>query len=556
MIQTKIISSLEKCFLDQTPNDFNELDTLKFYKNSGASFQLALYDDGADGKISEFYKISVEGTLAPYVNMRSVESVPNYLPLPTFVSEEKAIEDGHLRVKPGLYPDVLVPLLHNESVSVMTNLLHSVWFDISAEHEIAAGDYELNIELTDKEGKVVKENNIKLCVIAASLPEADTKVTQWFHADCLADYYDVEVFSDRHFEICQNFIKCAAKNGINMIFVPVFTPPLDTTVGGERTTTQLVGVTVENGIYSFDFSLVERWLNMCTECGMKYFEISHLFTQWGAYHAPKIIARVNGETKQIFGWDTDANSDEYISFLNQFLTEFTAFLSSNGYKDNIYFHISDEPNEEQLPQYKRSKSHVREALKGWKQFDALSEVTFFKQGLCDIPVPSVGHIKPFLEEDIPERWIYYCWEPCIGSSNRLMTMHSARTRFFGIQMYKYGIEGFLHWGYNFYNDFGSDDCINPFLNTNGGYWSVSGDCFSVYPGHKGTALESLRLIAFKQGLDDIRLLKLCEKYYSKEHIIEEIETICGTITFDKCVNDTAAMQKIKSCLDEMIIKAL
>ena len=44
-----------------------------------------------------------------------------------------------------------------------------------------------------------------------------------------------------------------------------------------------------------------------------------------------------------------------------------------------------------------------------------------------------------LKEDIKERWVYYCCYPYEGYSNRFMAMHSARTRFLGVQMYKYGL---------------------------------------------------------------------------------------------------------------------
>ena len=45
----------------------------------------------------------------------------------------------------------------------------------------------------------------------------------------------------------------AAEHGINMLLTPVFTPPLDTAKGGERTTVQLVDVTFADGQWSFGF---------------------------------------------------------------------------------------------------------------------------------------------------------------------------------------------------------------------------------------------------------------------------------------------------------------
>ena len=341
-----------------------------------------------------------------------------------------------------------------------------------------------------------------------------------------------------------------------MILMPIFTPALDTKIGGERTTVQLVQIEKNGNIYSFDFKYVDRWIEMCLSNGVKYIEIAHLFTQWGAGHAPKVMATVDGEYKRIFGWDTDATGEDYKNFLQIFLKEFTAYLEAKGLKENVYFHISDEPNKEQLEQYKKSAQIAKDVLKGWKIFDALSHVEFYKDGLCEIPVPISSSIEKFSKEDIRERWVYYCCGPVVRASNRLLAMHSARTRCIGFQMYKYGIEGFLHWGYNFFNSQYSVDRINPFLNSNGGNWVSGGDANSVYPGRNGKPLESLRLIAFKQGIDDIRLLKLCEKYYTKEFLISEIEKIYGNITFLDCINDTETMVAIRNMLDELVIKAI
>jgi hypothetical protein len=69
---------------------------------------------------------------------------------------------------------------------------------------------------------------------------------------------------------------------------------------------------------------------MCDRVGIKYFEIAHFFTQWGAQHAPKVIATVDGVEKRIFGWDTDAFGEEYRTFLRSFVTEFLAHMKKSG----------------------------------------------------------------------------------------------------------------------------------------------------------------------------------------------------------------------------------
>ena len=58
-----------------------------------------------------------------------------------------------------------------------------------------------------------------------------------------------------------------------------------------RTTVQLIDVYQEENGYTFSFEKLERWLELCERCRIRYLEFSHLFTQWGAGHAPKIMAR-------------------------------------------------------------------------------------------------------------------------------------------------------------------------------------------------------------------------------------------------------------------------
>ena len=104
---------------------------------------------------------------------------------------------------------------------------------------------------------------------------------------------------------------------------------------------QLVDVTRENGKYIFGFEKLERYIKLAQKCGYKYFEFAHLFTQWGALHAPKVVANVGGEEKRIFGWDTDHNDPEYVNFLKEMLGALKVWLKEYGIFNNCFFHISD-----------------------------------------------------------------------------------------------------------------------------------------------------------------------------------------------------------------------
>ena len=124
-----------------------------------------------------------------------------------------------------------------------------------------------------------------------------------------------------------------------MDLTPLFTPALDTYVGGERPTVQLVDVYLENGKYSFDFSRLDDFIQRAFSLGIKYIEFSYLFSQWGAEFAPKIMAYVNGRYERIFGWETKSVSDEYIQFIDAFLPALLSYIEENGIKYKCYFHL-------------------------------------------------------------------------------------------------------------------------------------------------------------------------------------------------------------------------
>ena len=104
----------------------------------------------------------------------------------------------------------------------------SLWIELDASGE-SAGRHDIFI--TVSKGKETVTNVITVDVINAKLPEQALMCTMWFHCDCLATYYKVDVFSEEHWNIIENYVRNAANHGVNFILTPLFTPPLDTEVG-------------------------------------------------------------------------------------------------------------------------------------------------------------------------------------------------------------------------------------------------------------------------------------------------------------------------------------
>ncbi len=513
------LSSLEKVYLDYKLPD-NEITQLSCLKNEKISYQIAY---SANTPLARYdMKIKINSPISEFVSVRLVGNVPSEYPIRIEADEH------YERYSAGMFPDVLYPI-ENDTIEILCGTWHSLWITVDLKGNIS-GTYPIEIELSGNHETISKTMTLE--ILDACLPKQDIIFTQWFHGDCIADFYKVPVFSERHWELMESFIKTACDNGINMMLTPIFTPPLDTEVGFERTTIQLIDIIKEENGYKFGFDKLKRWIKMCQDCGIEYFEMAHLFTQWGMKFTPKIIAKVNGEDKRIFGWDVASDSPEYMEFLKALLPELDKFSADMGIKDKTFYHISDEPSGEHIEKYVTLKAEIKKILPDITVMDALSDYKFYSEGVVDLPIPATNEIKPFIENNVPLLWSYYCCAQNLKVSNRFMAMPSYRNRVIGLQFYKFDVKGFLHWGYNFYNSALSKRKINPFMVTDAVNSFQSGDAFSVYPGEDG-ALESLRLLVFYDALQDLRALKLLESFIGKAEVIKLIEDMAETeIRFD------------------------
>ena len=282
MIKYKIrqLSSLEKVFLNNKDN-FTEHFKGSMLKNEEYSYQIAFTKIVEDEwSLKTEAHIKIESELAEFITVRLVKNVPSEIPAYKF-----DCDDGYITTDAGLFPDVLLPLDDN-TVEIIPNVWQSLWVSISIPGDFEKpGEYDIKISVGDE------QSIFKLEIIDANLPKQELIFTQWFHSDCIADVHNAEINSDKHWNLIRKYIKTAVYNGINMLLTPVFTVPLDTKIGGERPTFQLVSVKYD-GEYTFNFDMLTKWVDICLENGIEYFEISHLFTQWGAKHTQNCGRRI------------------------------------------------------------------------------------------------------------------------------------------------------------------------------------------------------------------------------------------------------------------------
>ena len=317
------LSSLEKVFVDDDISRMKETFGAYALKGERVSWQILYTADVTDSVFNSKAQVRVSADERLTVLLRQVGNVP--VTMPTYPNQS---DEFYLRKTPGVYPDILAPL---EVMLVREGRCHSLFVTCEVPCDMEAGEYPITVTFTMDDAEV--EKTFTLRVLNALLPPQKLTYTQWFHADSLASYYNLEIFSEEHWERIDQFLAGAARIGINMILTPVFTLALDTEVGKERPTLQLVDVFRKNGVYSFGFARLKRWIELCKKNGIERFEISHLFAQWGTGFTPKIEAETEQGREKIFGWHTPAADSGYREFLQAFLPELIGFLKAEGVYD-------------------------------------------------------------------------------------------------------------------------------------------------------------------------------------------------------------------------------
>lgn len=543
-----VADSLQTVLVDVPPTPLKEEIPLTGFAGETVSFQLAYLPPTTTtlGQLTSL-RFEIGAQAAEWTVVSAVELVPCAL------LAYDLHDDGYLCDTPGLYPDVLRPLAPGEVVRPAIGQWRAIWFAVTIPDGVD-GTLCVPITVIAGESEVVFSTTVSVEASSLRLPELDIVNTQWIHFDAIADHYGYEVFSELHWTSIQRFVEKATFLGINSLLTPVWTPPLDTAVGKTRRAVQLVGIRDEGGRYVFDFSRLERWMALCKQAGIRYLEIAHLFTQWGAEFAPQINVETAEGVEHRFGWHTAAVAPEYRRLLQSLIPALREVLDREWGLDRVFFHISDEPPRDKQTSYRAARSVVADLLDGCTVIDALSDFEFYADGDVATPVVATDAVEPFLEAGVPNLWLYFCIGQHRDVANRHIGLPAARHRAIGTHLFLHGAAGFLHWGYNFYYTQLSTRLIDPFQDTCSGGEFLAGEAFIVYPGEGGRPLESTRAHVFLQAMTDHRAMQMLRELAGPE-AVRAIVDPSGLTTMKNFSSESDHYLRVRAELTRAILRA-
>ena len=494
-----------------------KLSSIDVALNERFNFQVALRADAAAN-----VTVALEGPSGWALRVRRV----GFVPVPhhnTPVLQDPLDNDGIGHI-PGFVPD---PLFDADSMLLPQFETNAFWLTVVPGKKTSAGRYELVVTVgaADNEGKALcRPKKLRLAVKVHDIklePRTDFDVTHWFYNDCLMTRYGAKGFDEKMWSILPAYFRDIAEHGQNVVYVPLFTPPLD----GDKRPSQLLRVRrIGRARYAFDWTDVSRYIRLAKKCGIEKFEWCHLFSQWGCRSAIRVYEGQGDDEKPLWPADTPATSLEYRAFLVQLLPQLGKFVKAEHIEKRSFFHISDEPHgDEHKANYLAARRMLRE-LAPWMHFiDACSQVTFGTDHVIDTPVPSISTALDFHKAGV-ESWCYYCCGPRGEFLNHLMDTPLAKIAMHGFLFYRWPFKGFLHWGFNYWNVSQTRTPIDPFSVSDGTKWPgwAYGDTFLVYPGPDGP-IDSVRWEVFSEAMQDYRLLQTLD-VDRNDKLLAEIES--------------------------------
>lgn len=440
------------------------------------------------------------------------------------------------------------PILNHKSL-YMEEGYQMIWVSGRIPKEFT--QQELNLEIRayytrayEKETLIKSENiNIKvLDYVMKPVKEGDFYLDLWQHLSNWARAYDVECFSEKHFEIIDNYIKDLSDLGQRVINLIITDYPW----AGQRcyqfkeNASNLYEFNIvkvlkdKEGNIKCDFSALDRYIDICMKHGIsEEINIFGIIGNWDAYSFGNPIEdykdpiRINYYDEKEECFDFVRSKEDFKSYLSLVFNH----LVERGLWDKVKV-ISDEPNNVEL--FMESVKLIESAIPNHKvNFKcAIHDQQFFEnfgeniQCLSLNTCEAVNNIERLSEikEKVNNKKGRFTWYSCCFPEDLNIFIKSPliESRLKGWFTYYWDFEGLLRWAYAIWPS-------NPFKDITYKYpkWNA-GDMFFVYPGKDLKPMSSVRVKNLLFGIQDFNIFKEIEKLgVSKDELMKELEKLLG-----------------------------
>jgi hypothetical protein len=485
-VEMWFVDSLIKVFPDTSVPADKTIPEVLIARNGHASIQLALRSSAAVHAVE--IKIHAAEPLRPEafrVGFVPVKTHPKELP-----QSEMARPDL------GEFPDPLLPLA---GLKLEPGRTQPVWIKLSAGPDAKPGLYDVRLAVSAAGAAIPAA--FKVRITPARVPQARSlKVTNWFYIDpdtARKQFPQVDGYNHDYWSLMANVGRVMAAHRQNTLLTPV--RPLATP-------------SIVDGKIVYDFARFDRWVETLMPTGvLDVIEGWHLLSRVNGYNTPTIIPVDLIEDGRIVQKQLPPEDPRAEQALGNFVTQVYRHLQEKGLTKRYIQHLHDEPHDAELPHYRRYARLVKSWMPGVPLIDAISlkeDQQFLKD--TDIWVPLLGTFDSGVGDIEAHRkrggqaWFYTAVLPQGAHLNRFIQQPLLKTRLLHWMNYRYGFNGYLHWGGNYW-DGDAYQNVQPIINDV--LLLPAGDSHLVYPDKERLSVaSSIRLEAMLEGIEDYELL--------------------------------------------------
>lgn len=394
-----------------------------------------------------------------------------------------------IRPAPARFPDYLA---EDREIALEPNKYGAVFLTIRIPRDAAAGRYEAKVTIESERGN--RSLPLRLRVHPLTLPdERHLMVTKWYTTSKFKQFHGIDSSdTDRFYEMLGVYAQNMAEHRQN-----VFRVSLDLITSRRD----------RSGEFKFDFSKFDKWADVFWSTGRMDLLETGFVARFGegGWASREVVLRDFRVRDESTGRTIAVSGKE---FLPRFLPVLEDHLREKGWLEKTVFHIADEPSNHNVMSWREASDFVHRYGPALRRMDAIETPHCLDR--LEIWVPKLDHLAAWYDayRDAQNRgnelWFYTVGIFQKGSlPNKTADVALIESRILHWLNYRYGLKGYLHWGFNSWTD-------DPFEAPG----KHRGDGWQVYPKKDGL-LCSVRWEQMRNGLQDYEYLWVLEDKIAK-----------------------------------------
>jgi len=379
------------------------------------------------------------------------------------------------------------------TLDIKKNTTQPVWVSVNVPREnIIKGMYRGTVTVKE-DGKVLAELPITVTVKNRTLPEPKDwafHLDLWQNPYSVARYYNVEPFSQEHFDLMRPIMKRYADAGGKVITASIMHKPWNGQTY-DPFESMVTWMKKADGTWWFDYTVFDKWVEFMMSLGVKKEINCYSMVPWRLS-----FQYFDQASNQFKFFNGKPGEPAYEEFWMRMLKSFAEHLKEKGWFEITHIAMDERPLKDML-------ATIDVVYKADPDFKLSLAGTYHKELLEHLDDYCITLAEKFAPEEIAKRkaegkvTTYYtcCTEP---RPNTFTFSPLAEAEWLGWWAAKINVDGYLRWALNSW-------VKDPLRDSRFTAWAA-GDCYILYPGGR-TSTRFERLIEGIQAYEKMRILR-------------------------------------------------